>query len=442
MRRNIYFTLLLLVLAGLIGCRQGMIKSSSSADGSTLDKSISSTSSGESGAIADRYDRLTRVKAVDILTPAVLAGPHHKVHQEVSLRGPEYFFVVESDFGQFQAQGKSRLRRLVREINAIAAMKKVTKTKSFEEAFEESAMDPVYALRDLAFHPVDTVSGIPKGLWTFVTSTEETVTKDRSRYEDTYVQALFTVSKYKRRYAAEMKIDVYTSNPEAQKELNRLGWAAAIANWTPTVLLLPLAGPGKALYDAFDWTDTLNDVITEKAPDELRHMNDEKLEAMGISAELRDRFLSHKYYSPRNQTVITHLLETMKDAKGKEQVLEQAVKADSEIDAFTYQQIIEILAGYQRSVSPVVELTIYKGIPVGYAKNGSLVMGYPVDLGRWTPFSEHLFSDFGRISSDSEKIKKRELWILGGLTPRARREFGKLGISVTEHADKKVGMMD
>jgi len=46
---------------------------------------------------------------------------------------------------------------------------------------------------------VDTVSGIPKGLWTFVTSTEETVTKDRSRYEDTYVQALFTVSKYKRR---------------------------------------------------------------------------------------------------------------------------------------------------------------------------------------------------------------------------------------------------
>jgi len=199
MRRNIYFTLLLLVLAGLIGCKQGMTKSSSPAAGSALDKSIRSTSSGERGAIADRYDRLTRVKASDILPPALLAGPHHKVHEEVSLRGPEYFFVVESDFGEFQAQGMARLRRLVREINAIAAMKKVTKTKSFEDAFEESAMDPVYALRDLAFHPVDTVSGIPKGLWSFVTSTEETVTKDRSRYEDTYAQALFTVSKYKRR---------------------------------------------------------------------------------------------------------------------------------------------------------------------------------------------------------------------------------------------------
>ena len=72
----------------------------------------------------------------------------------------------------------------------------------------------------------------------------------------------------------------------------------------------------------------------------------------------------------------------MKDAEGKTKVIEQAVQADSEIDAFTYQQIVEILAGYNRRVSPIIEWRIHKGIPVGYAKNGSLVMGVPVDLGR------------------------------------------------------------
>jgi len=410
--------------------------------GSALKKSIHVTLAGECGIIAARYDRLAKVSASEIIPPELLSGPHHKVREKVTIIGPQYFFMIDSDFGEFQAQGQPRLRRLVREINAIAAMKKVTSTKSFKDAFKESALGPVDALKDLVIHPVDTVSGIPKGLWTFVKASKGTFTTGRSRYEDTYIQALVTVSKYKRRYAAELKIDVYTSNPEVQKELNRLGWAAAIANWTPSAILLPVSGPGKALYSAFGWTDTLNDIITEKAPDVLRDRNSKKLKAMGVSAKQRDRFLSHKYYSPRNHTVIAEYLESIKDAEGKALLIEQAVEADSEIDAFTYQQIVEILAGYNRSVSPIMEFTIHKGIPVGYAKNGSLVMGFPVDIGRWAPFSEYLFEDFGKSPIKSGSIKKRELWIFGELTPRARRELGNLGITVTEHVTAKVGMMD
>lgn len=163
---------------------------------------------------------------------------------------------------------------------------------------------------------------------------------------------------------------------------------------------------------------------------------------MGVSSQLRDGFLGHNYYSPRNQTVITEYLASMKDADGKARLIEQALKANSEIDAFTYQQIVEVLAGYNRSVSPIIELRVHKGIPVGYAKNGSLVMGFPVDLGRWMAFTEYLFVDYGKNRPGSEAIKKPELWILGELTPRARRQLAILGIAVTEHADAKVGMMD
>ena len=140
--------------------------------------------------------------------------------------------------------------------------------------------------------------------------------------------------------------------------------------------------------------------------------------------------------------MITEYLASIKDARGQARVIEQVLQANSEIDAFTYQQIVEILAGYNRSVSPIIELRVHKGIPVGYGKNGSLVMGVPVDLGRWTAFSEYLVEDFGKKPFRPGVIKKRELWILGELTPRARRELGKLGITVTENADSKVGLMD
>jgi uncharacterized lipoprotein YbaY len=410
--------------------------------GSALQQGVHKTLIGKCGIFSDRYDRFSTAKASDVLAPELISSPYHKVRETVTILGPQYFFAIDSDFGEFQAQGMARLRRLIKEIRAIAVMKEVTKSKSFKDAFAESALEPVDALKELVINPVDTVSGIPKGLWAFVTASEASVTTGRSQYEDTYIQALVTVSKYKRRYAAELKIDAYTSNPEVQKELNRLGWAAAIANWTPSVILLPASGAGKALYSAFGWTDTLNDLITETAPDLLRDRNNKKLKAMGIPTELQNRFLGHKYYSPRNHTIITEYLEAMKSAGGKAQVIEQAIQAESEIDAFTYQQIIEILAGYNRRKSAITQLNIHKGIPVGFAKNGSLVMGFPVDIGRWTPFSEYLFDDFGKRPIGSEEIKTREIWILGEFTPRTRRELGKLGITAVESADAKVGMMD
>ncbi len=409
---------------------------------SALKKSIHVTLTGECRIIDTRYDRVIQARASEILPPELLASPHHKVNEALSIRGPQYFFVVDSDFGQFQAQGLPRLRRLVREINAIAALKEVTKKKSFKDAFTESALEPFVALKELALQPVDTVSGVPKGLWTFVASSKESLMRNRSQYEDRYLEALATVSKYKRRYAAELGIDVYTSNPMVQEELNRLGWAGAIANWTPKILLVPVSGPGKALYTVFGWTKTLNRLITETSPDVLRYQNNKKLKAMGIPSELRDRFLSHKYYSPRNHTVITEYLAFMMDTEGKTLLIEQALQANSEIDAFTYQQIVEILAGYNRSVSPIIEFMVHKGIPVGYAKNGSLIMGFPVDFSRWTAFTEYLFEDFGKKQAGSGEIKKCELQILGEFSPRARRELGKLGINFSEHVEAKVGMMD
>jgi putative lipoprotein len=116
---------------------------------SPLQKSIHVTLAGQCRIIDSRYDRITQGRASEILPPELLAGPYHTVRENVSLRGPQYFFVVDSDFGKFQAQGQPRLRRLVKEINAIAAMKDATSTQSFKDTFKESALEPFVALKEL-----------------------------------------------------------------------------------------------------------------------------------------------------------------------------------------------------------------------------------------------------------------------------------------------------
>ena len=192
------------------------------------------------------------------------------------------------------------LRRLVRELFAIKAMKEVTKTEAFTKAAGEVLKSPFAALKSLALDPVATVTGVPKGVGRIFQSVSETITGEESEYEDNEAEALLTLSKFKRAYAGKLNIDVYTSNPVVQTELNRIGWAAAIGNLAPSILTMPISGPGIVVAKSLDWVDTLNDVLVQKAPGALRHDNEEFLAKMGIDEELATRFLDHPLYSPRH----------------------------------------------------------------------------------------------------------------------------------------------
>ena len=263
----------------------------------------------------------------------------------------------------------SLLKKLIHEFNAITELRKITRSEAYLKATAESALVPFIEVKELLWHPVDTIAGIPKGVVKFINVLPTSFTMGRSEYEDRYLAALITVSKYKRRYAEKLGIDVYSSNLMLQYELDRLCWAEALGNWTPSIMLLPFYGPGKTAYSALGLTETLNSILVEKAPDILRHENDVSLTKMGISGELRKRFLNHKNYSPRMFTIITRSLEKMEDVKGKDKFIQEAVQAKTVVDAFTFQQIMELLLDYHLNVNPITEIVLYQGIPVGYSAN-------------------------------------------------------------------------
>ena len=408
----------------------------------TLQQSIQTSLAGICRKHPSRYDMISLVKASTILSSEWISGSHHLVKEEVTIHGPHFFFVVDSDHGQFSAQGLAMLRRLVREINAVETMRSVSGTEAFQKALKETATIPFAEVKELLLNPVDTVTGVPKGITTTVQSTAMSVTKGRSNYEDRYFEAFFTISKYKRRYASELGIDVYSSNPTVQQELNRLGWAGAFGNWTPNTLLLPVTGPGKLAYSAFGWTKTFNRLVTEQAPDSLRKINDEALKTMGVSQDLRDKFLDHSFYSPRHQTITVNSLISMKNAKGRERFIQEAINAESEIDALTFQQIAELLAGFDRLETPIVEIVVHKRIPVGLGQNGTFMIGLPIDTGQWIPFTEFFFSDLDSTLANKNEVKKKLLWVTGELTPRMKRHLKIQGFMYAEHVGQLVGMMD
>ena len=77
-------------------------------------------------------------------------------------------FVIDSDFGVFDADGNEILLRRVKEVHAIAQLKDVSRTDQFKQSLLTAAQVPYNAARNLVKDPVTAVSNVPKGMMKFM----------------------------------------------------------------------------------------------------------------------------------------------------------------------------------------------------------------------------------------------------------------------------------
>ena len=78
------------------------------------------------------------LKAQSFLQPEVLKGQHYTVDGKVHHDGLLNHYWVKSSFGNFQVTSTSSLRILLREIEAIAAMKKIKTDDTAIESLKQS----------------------------------------------------------------------------------------------------------------------------------------------------------------------------------------------------------------------------------------------------------------------------------------------------------------
>lgn len=393
-------------------------------------------------AAAQAFESWDDRRASEILRPNQLSGPHHRVQERVVSDGFQHHFVVDSDAGRFTAQGDAMLRRLINEIYAIIELKKISQGKAFADATVAAAGSPLKAAKNLVTDPVDTLSGVPQGVFSVFARVGERFSSDKTEYEDGGAKALLAVSSFKREYARRLNVDVYSSNKALQTELNRLGWAGAAGNLTPSLALSAAGGPAVVALQQLRHVQQLNDLIKELPPGELNRRNRATLKKMGIEEALIERFMDHKIFSPRHKTVLVESLASLGSARGRGLLIRQALRAESEVDALFYQQVAETFAGYHRTISPLRELAVHNGLAIAYAQNATLVVAFPLDYGRWTSRSAPVARNLAANYPKRHGVKTIDVWVTGRFSDRAKREFAALGIKVTENIDERVGLMD
>ena len=336
---------------------------------------------------------------------------------------------VHSTYGAVEAPNESFAKIRVREIAAITKLKAIDTGETIGGGIANSAMAPIRGVGALLTSPVETLSNIPKGVGDFIGRTGEGFKSDKSKFEDGMFAEIAGVTHKKRELAAEMGVDVYSSNQLLQAELDRIGRASAGGNITVDVAMLAVSGAAGAVVSNLGRIDALQDIVNTQPASELRRRTRRTLETMGMPSSFTDKFLDHPYYSPRRKTIIAGLLSPLKETKGREKFMEAALTADSEAGALYYQQMLEIISSFHFGQAPIAEIALIEGVPVAFSEKTGAFLAVPTDRLYWTkeaqgPTDKLLFAIL------AVKRVPITLWTLGDMTPLTAYELQRRGVQL------------
>jgi hypothetical protein len=353
-----------------------------------------------------------------------------------------HHFRVDSDYGVFEVTGDGALRKLLKEIGAIATLREVKKSSEYLESVKSAGKMPLEFGKSLISDPVDTVTGVPKGVFRLFSNAYTSITEDKDPSEDSRAKQILAVSAYKRDYAYELGVDVYSSNSVLQKELNSVGWAGALGSLSVSAALAPFGGPGVTVVKTSRLSQQFNDLLKEEPPSRLREINKEKLLNMGVSKGLAEKYLDHSAFTPTHDVVIVESLAKLRGSRGRSAFINFALLAGDEESANFIQNIAETMRGYHESVSPIKEIAMNSGLVLARAMNGRILIPFPLDHGVWSERGDRILSNMVTSYNKASGTKNKfELWVTGTISPLARKESDKLGIKVTENVDGLIEYM-
>lgn len=391
-------------------------------------------------AVGQLYDQVVDRRAAEVYPPDQVQSEWHLLVDPVKpVAAPTPLGLwnqttIQSRYGNLEPRNESFTRIRIREIEAITKLKAIDTGETVVGGIGNAAAAPLRAVGALFTNPLETLGNIPKGVETFIARTGERWTSDKSKFEDGMFKEVAGVSRKKREIASQMGVDVYSSNPLLQSELDRIGIASAGGNISVDIGTIAIAGPAGAVISNLGRVDALQEIVNTQPASELRRRARHTLEVMAMPKSFTDQFLDHPYYSPRRKTIIAGLLSPLKEVNGRERFMEAALTADSEEAALYYQQLIELISGYHFNTQPVKEIVLAEGFPVAITAKGQAFVAVPTDRLYWTPDTAAYVDRLLAGIPDRQKLTGYVLWTLGDITPLAAQGLAQRRVQAFQRA--------
>jgi hypothetical protein len=383
------------------------------------------------------FEELPELKATEILKPEFLQGPHFAVRDPVPTSAGMNQFTIDSDFGVFEADGNEMLLQRLKEIDAIARLREVSRTEEFEKSLVAAAKSPLNSAKNIAKDPAQAIANVPKGLMKFLGRAKETVENvgkggggdigDGNKMKDA-----IGYSDKKRKIALEMGIDPYTTNTVLQKQLDDLAWASWAGGFSFSVATLPVSGVAGAALTVTNLNSTVEDLLHEKSPSELEQINRATFRAMGASASDIDRILHGGAFTPTQATTFAVHLKSLKNVANRGAFVKAAAeKSTTEADALFCVYTAALMDQINQK-TPIARIVMLRDFPICVAKDGTIIVALQWDYAAWTAGAASFTDDVKKLAGKSGQSAHITVDLSGEVSPRLREELEKRGITVQD----------
>jgi len=376
------------------------------------------------------FESPPKVSASDVLPAELLRGPHHQVADAVTSDGVALGFKITSDFGDFQAPSREMALLRIDEVAAIARLKEIAGSDVFAKALAASVEKKADAVAQVVKDPEGTAKGVGRGLkrlWGKAKKGAEAAKQEDDEKDATEEEKkpsasdvgneLLGVNKGKRQMAKAVGADPYSSNEPLQVELERLARAAVAGGITGS---LGVRVPG------IDQVASVGNLAWDLPPEDLRARDQKSLQAMGCDEECQKALFGSAAYTPSLRTALVVVLEGLDGVKDRATLVAVAAGAENEVEARFYRSSFALLTAARNDGHALARARAFGRAPAALSSDGTLIVAAAVDLLVWTQG----LSD--AVARPAKGTQKRELWLAGKLTGRARTELRARGWIVRE----------
>ncbi len=381
------------------------------------------------------FEELPELKASEILKPELLKGPHFGVRDPVPTGSGMNQFTIDSDFGVFEADGNEMLLQRLKEIDAIARLREISRTDEFKKSLVAAAKSPLNSAKNIARDPAQAISNVPKGIMKFLGRAKETVEnvgKGSSDGDGNRMKDAIGYSDKKRKIALQMGIDPYTTNTVLQKELDDVAWASWAGGFTFSVATFPISGPIGAALTVTNLNSTVEELLREKSPSELEQINRSTFRAMGASPSDIERILHGGAFTPTQATTFAVHLKALKGVENRGAFVKTAAqKSTTEADAL-FCVYTAALMNQINQKTPIARIVMLRDFPICVAKDGTIIVALQWDYAAWTAGAASFTDEVQKLAAKSDQSAHVFVGLSGEISPRLREELGKRGMTVQD----------
>ncbi len=365
-----------------------------------------------------------------------VAGPSHRVREQVPTDGYMAHFSIDSDFGDMEVISTELARVRIHELGAIRKLLEVSRSDLFAEGVRRSIEQPVDAVKNIAKDPVGSVRAVPRTVGHFFQRVGQTVgnaaanSRDRrERGEDSQVGAnigsaargIIGFESARLECARQLGVDPYSDNERLQQEIDRVSWVFFSGGLPLRIGAMAISGGASVALTATKVVG-LPDEIYSLTPSELALRNQQDLTVMGVPEDQIRRYLSNEALSITLRVSIIRSLKALGTLPGSAAVAEVAANCETRRQVEFLNQALILLARQQQSgKSRYSSLEVVGRLPGAIDQTGVLQISAPVDYVSWTP-------EVAEFAKREDLIGRKPTLLLGGgATERTRIELKALG---------------